>query len=356
MEKLILILFLFLVGFQVSASEFVLLGEIRWPTTEKIQKTRFGGISGITFQSNKVFFVSDDRGQLNEPRFYEFQIKKDKNIWKLEGGKVHFLGLPPDASRRQILDLEAIAALPSGNFIISSEGDNNKKPRVPPRIFEVSLDGKWVRDILMPARAVPEATGQQKIGIGNNFGFESMAVSDQAQNLYFISERPLIQDIDVKDTFNQFRFYQMKQKQDHFEISGERLVHGPPPSTEAGVALVQGFSEMIVKDEQKFLLLDRTLKINSSRLLTFECRLIELDVAKASDTSKIEKLTEAQKLQAAQISHVHSLKSGASELGNCEGMAFGPGNDEYKQTLWIITDNNFSKSVDTVLYFYGVKN
>ena len=350
------ILFLLLASLQVQASEFVLLGETHWSTTEKIQKTRFGGLSGITFHGDKVFLISDDRGQVNEPRFYEFQIKKDKNIWKLEDGKVHFVGLPPNSGRHQILDLEAMAALPNGNLLISSEGDNNKKPRVPPRIFEVTTDGQWVRDIPLPARAIPEATGQQKIGIGNNFGFEAMTVAEEGKNLYFVSERPFVQDIEVKDTVNQFRFYQMKQQHDNYELVSERLLHGPPASTEGGVALVQGFSEMVFMTEQKFLLLDRTLKIAAGRLLTFECRLIELDLAKASDTSKIEKLSAAKNLQAAQISHVHPLKSKSSELGNCEGMALGPGNDEYKQTLWIITDNNFSKSVDTVLYFYGVKN
>lgn len=356
MEKLTAIFFLLFASAQVYASDFVLLGEKHWSTTEKIQNTRLGGLSGITFRDDKVFFVSDDRGQVNEPRFYEFQIKKDKNIWKLEDGKVHFVGLPPKSSRHEILDLEAMASLPNGNFLISSEGDNNKKPRVPPRIFEVALDGRWIRDIPLPARAIPEATGQQRMGIGNNFGFEAMTVADQAQNLYFISERPLIQDVDVKDTFNQYRFYQMKQQHDQYEMASEKLVQGPSPSTEAGIALVQGFSEMVSVGEQKFLLLDRTLKMNPSRLLTFECRLVELDMTKASDTSKIEKLSEAKNLQAAQIGHVHLLKSGGRELGNCEGMALGPGNDEYKQTLWIITDNNFSKSVDTFLYFYGVKN
>ena len=356
MAKLSTFIFLCLSFFQAQASELVLLGEIHWPTKTFIQKTRFGGLSGITFRGDKVFFVSDDRGQFNEPRFYEFDIKKDKKIWKLENPQVHFVGLPPEIERHQVLDLEAIAALPQGNFLISSEGDNNKKPRVPPRIFEVTGDGKWVQDVTLPPRVIPEATGQQKMGIGNNFGFEAMTLSKESQNLYFISERPLVQDADVKDKANQHRFYQMKRGKDQYELVSEKLVHGPPPPMGNGMTLVQGFSEMIQWEDQIFFLLDRSLKVMSGRLLSFECRLIELDLTKASDTSKLERLTDAKNLSPAQIHQTHQLKTSGEDLGNCEGMAVGPGTEEYKQTLWIITDNNFSKSVDTVLYFYGVKN
>ncbi len=310
----------------------------------------------MAFRGDKIFLVSDDRGQVNEPRFYEFQIKKDKKIWKLENGQVHFVGLPPALGSRQILDQEAIATLENGHFLISSEGDNNKKPRVPPRIVEVTEAGQWIRDVPLPPRVIPEMTGQQKIGIGNNFGFEAMTLSADRNFLYFMSERPLIQDVEGKGGTSNFRFYKMRRQKDNFEFVSERLVQGPLPPEGQGIALVQGFSEMTSIDENRFLALDRTLKVFGGHQLTFECRIVELDLSGAADTSKVDKLSGTKILEAAKIIKVHSLKKGHDNLGNCEGMAMGPATDEYKQTLWIITDNNFSKSEDTVLYFYGVKN
>ena len=189
--------------------------------------------------------MSDDRGQVNEPRFYEFRIKKENKIWKLENGQVHFIQWPVGRSPQNIVDQEAIAKLPNGNFLISSEGDNNKKPRVPPRIFEITEVGKWVRDLPMPARVVPESTGQQKIGIGNNFGFEAMAASSDGNELFYLSERPLVQDIDSQNSKTYFRFYQMKYKSDHYEPWSEKLVNGPMSRQDRGMTVTQGFSEMI---------------------------------------------------------------------------------------------------------------
>ena len=283
---------------------------------------------------------------MNEPRFYEFQIKKDKNIWKLENGQVHFTGLPSNLSdiekRKQVLDQEAITALPNGNLLISSEGDGNKKPRIPPRIFEVKTSGEWVRDVLLPAIVMPEPTGQQKQGVGNNFAFEAMTTSPKGENLYFVSERPLLQDVDFKSEKNHFRFFQMKFKDDHFESPTEKYLEGPAAPVGNGIPVVQGFSEMTWVSDHQFLILDRTLKVLGGHTLSFECRLLEVELLESSATAKIQK--------------IHPLKRGTEDLGNCEGMAFGPPTGEYKQTLWIINDNNFSASEDTVLYFFGVKN
>ncbi len=356
MEKLVVFILYLLTFLSAQASEVVLLGQLNWSTKEKIQKTRFGGISGITFRDDKIFMVSDDRGQINEPRIYEFQIKKDKKIWKLENPQVHFLNSTISFDKKKILDLEAISALPNGNFLISSEGDNNKKPRVAPRIFEITPTGEIVQDLLLPPRVIPESTGQQKMGIGNNFGFEAMTSSADGQEIFFISERPLVQDTSDKNEMTNFRFYQMKRPTENEGFISEKLVQGPPPPTGNGVPLIQGFSEILMMGDKRFLALDRTLKVLGSQRMSFECRLVELDLNQASDTSKVENLSEVKNLEPAKMIKIHALKAGTQDLGNCEGMSLGPSTEEYRQTLWIITDNNFSKSEDTVLYFYGVKN
>jgi hypothetical protein len=365
LEKLVFIFLTFLFLSPAQAVEFVRLGEFHWATKALVDNTRVGGLSGMTFKGDKVFMVSDDRGTEDEPRFYEFDFKKDKKVWKLENGVVHFVTLPKTNKLKEILDQEAIIALPSGNFLISSEGDNNKKPRVPPRIYEVTPGGKWLRDIPLPPKVIPESTGQQKIGIGNNFGFEAVALSADAQDLYFMSERPLIQDADVKDTVNRYRMIHYHSdgpsEKGKFAPTHEWYVESLPPSDKPGIPLVRGWSEMLGLGDLKFLVLERSLKLVGGRQLFYECRLAELDMTNASEVSKLAKLTVAPTLSPpltpAKIVKIHNLATIPSEnMGNCEGMAFGPATDEYKQTLWIVTDNNFSKTDDTVLYFYGVRN
>src|SRR2546423_1700606 len=65
---------LFLAGPTWSA-EFVLLGQTHWDYKTIFEKTTFGGISAMVIDHNKLLLLSDDRGYVNEPRFYEMDIK-----------------------------------------------------------------------------------------------------------------------------------------------------------------------------------------------------------------------------------------------------------------------------------------
>src|SRR5690606_24632711 len=115
----------------------------------------------------------------NEPRFYSFKISQHKNLWRLGEGQVHFLSLPTTGKVKTVVDPESIVKLPTGSFLVASEGDNNKRPRVPPRIFEVDAKGKWLRDLKLPDVLIPEALGQAKKGVSNNFSIEAMALSKE---------------------------------------------------------------------------------------------------------------------------------------------------------------------------------
>lgn len=334
--------------------ELVPLQEIRWNSKTEIQKTKLGGISAILIRDQNLYLLSDDRGLVAEPRFYSFKLKYENKTWKLKDEKVHFLSMPKNGKLKQVLDTESMVFFADG-FLIGSEGDNNKKPRVPPRIFAVDSLGRWQFDLRLPEKLLPELTGQQKKGVSNNFAFEAMTISPDQEVLWYVTERPLVQDNSLKDEKAQFRLFQMKKIKDQFVADEEFYLEGLPSSSGEGISLVQGWTDMLHREGQKFWILHRALRLQPTKILDFECRLAELDFSRASRVGGVAELPKAKNLTAALVKNTIDLGFKGRPLGNCEGMVVGPAVEGYKSTLWVVTDNNFSKSEDTAIYIFGVK-
>ncbi|MGE5086076.1 MAG: esterase-like activity of phytase family protein, partial [Bacillota bacterium] len=58
-------------------------GETAIATGTKFNGTIIGGISGIIWHQGHLIGLSDDRGRFGEPRFYEFDLKLEKNLVSL---------------------------------------------------------------------------------------------------------------------------------------------------------------------------------------------------------------------------------------------------------------------------------
>lgn len=345
------LIFILLSAISGWSTELVLLGEQHWPVKANFENTQFGGISAILIKGEKLALLSDDRGYVNEPRFYEFDIKKGSKFWAFENPKVHFITLPKTGKFAEVLDPESMAMLPDG-FLIGSEGDNNKKPRVPPRIFQVSRDGKWQAEVKLPAAVIPEPTGQQKNGISNNFGFEAMTVSADQKLLWFTAERPLIQDTDIKENNFRHRLFQFKKNSSNSFVPDQELYFETLlPPKQSGVPLLHGLTDILSYGQKKFWFLERALRLDG-KSLRYDCRILEMDFTNATRVEGVAKLPDGVGLVPAKISKIYELEK---NMGNCEGFAFGPPTTGYAKTLWIVTDNNFSKFEDTILYFFGVK-
>src|SRR5690606_37079031 len=146
---------------------------------------------------------------------------------------------------------------PHGHFLIASEGDNNKRPRVPPRIFEVDAEGKWLRDLKLPEVLIPEALGQTKKGVSNNFSIEAMALSKEGTGIWFTTEKPLVQDITLESDKSPYRLFYFDLKTGKSE---QYFFEAPEMEEQTeGVVLVRGWTEIIHLGDKKFWLLERSL-------------------------------------------------------------------------------------------------
>jgi len=174
-----------------SVSELEFLGEVQFPTGFTFEDTEVGGISGLAYDAVRDMYygLSDDRSQINPARFYTLSI--DLSDGHLDDGDVAFedvvtlldeTGNPfPDSS----LDPEGIALSSLGTLYISSEGDANAS--IDPFVNEFSLSGQQIS-------ALPIDDKFLNNSIRNNLAFESLTITPDQKFLYTATENALVQD------------------------------------------------------------------------------------------------------------------------------------------------------------------
>ncbi|MEZ0392047.1 MAG: esterase-like activity of phytase family protein, partial [Pseudobdellovibrionaceae bacterium] len=185
--------FLILIQFlTLSSSAFALeleyLNQFVLPHKMSYKKSVLGGLSGLYLDGPVLYAVSDDRGNINEPRIYEFQLTVREKEFKVEPQGVIFLTVNESALSHKstksksrlfskVLDLEGLSMTPWGDFLLVNEGDCNHKPRVNPQLFSVKKDGIIQKEFEVPSHFLPEPSGEQKTGVQNNLAFESVTLN-----------------------------------------------------------------------------------------------------------------------------------------------------------------------------------
>ncbi len=362
MEKLIYRVSLLSVGFLFSyafcfASEPVLhfekLGRYELEVN-KFKKTKIGGLSAAFFLKDKLYALSDDRGRVNEPRFYVFEVKlkteKGKLKVQVNPEKVVFIKANK-TNDKPYLDGEGFAPLNENRFLVSCEGDNNSKPRKPPRIFEIDSAGNYLRDLKLPEELIPEFLGKQKNGIQNNSGFEGLSLSTDGKDLLAVTERQLLQDYTESKPKNVpegslfARFYKFKNinREKHFSENKKQNLGSEFYYYELDqVGVLSGISEVLSLKDQKYFIIERGVqaKFDSSISYVTTLTMVNLDEFKTVANKRILKKNNL------------NLSFGSE---NFEVLAWGPAWGKYSRTLWAMNDNNFSKNEKNVFLVYGVE-
>lgn len=362
-------LFLFLVCSMLASSAWALklsyIGETSIKTGTKFQDTTIGGISGIDFHEGKLFALSDDRGRINDERFYEFSLEIDKkNKVILEPKAVRYItDLPKSADGKKAgLDPEGLARLPDGSFIVSSEGSNEAKPRIMPRIFQVDKNGKWLLDLPVPARFLPEETGKQTKGIQSNLAFEGLTSLPDGKTVFAAIERALQPEVILNDEAKGDWIRIIKYtKGDKFKIAAEFAYHIDALMQEASPPeFFRGVSEILAVSDTKILVMERGAKISPKKLWTSTVGIYLVDLSKATDISgtdkmDITKITSAAKTQLIDFEKDLTKVRGDKVVDNFEALAWGPKLPDGRKTLLVMTDNNFSKTQITELLVFAVE-
>jgi hypothetical protein len=353
---------LLLSALPASALQLKYVGETEIKFDTKFEKIAIGGISALSWHDGIMYALSDDKGGKGEPRFYSFELKIDKKKVTLKPKATHFLtGLPDIDGKKAGLDPEGMARLASGNFLISSEGNNNAKPREMPRIFEVMPDGKWVSDVTIPEKYLPETTGLQTKGIQNNLAFEGLTISPSGASLFTSTEAALFQDLAAAtDKGELIRLLKFDFK-DSWKASKEYAYRMEPlVANEIGPQVFVGVSEILAVSDDKLIVMERGVRISAAKIWSNRVTLYLADFSAATDTLPLAKLADGKKTvevtKTKLIDFETDLKAERKgSVENFEALAFGPVLPDGRKTLLVMTDDNFSKTQKTQLLVFAVE-
>ena len=334
-------------------------------TQKNFQETPIGGLSALTYdrQSDRFYALSDDRSKNAPARFYTLKINlvtTDEQPAHIEGIMVEKVTFLKDETGEnylpQTIDPEGIALSPRGTLFISSEGI--PKRGINPFIGEFELKtGQLKQQLRLPNRyLLPETTEDSPRGVQDNLGFEPLTIAatstlkDDPFRLFTATEASLTQDTAIDPPL------QIPVRLLHYVISPV----GPPvivaehlyllDETPKG-AIINGLTELLALPQQgSWLSLERTFGVFGNG-----AKLFQVVNSAASETSTVGSFQEGingiQPLRKKLLSNLENLEI---DLDNLEGMTLGPVLANGKQTLFLISDNNFNAQQKTQLLLFEI--
>ena len=328
------------------------------PQTE-FQKTRVGGLSALYYDETlkKLFALSDDRGKINEPRFYQFQVDLSEKSLEVKPNQVTFIKNKSQKSfLEKDIDPEGLSTLPWGNLLITSEGDNNQKPRVMPQILEVKMDGSFVRDYAIPDHYLPELSGKQNKGTQNNRGFEGLTFLKSQNKVFAMMEDVLEQD--QKNAPNWVRLLVYSMPEAWTLKATEEYFYPIDPVEQLGV-MGRGVSEILVLNEKTLLVLERAAYPGEGGVENrIRIYAVELDFTKnilKSSEKDLKKMPVLSKKLVLDLNDIKSKLKSTKRLDNFEGMTLGPRLKDGRPTLIIVSDDNFNSLQQTIFLAFAIQ-
>ncbi|AFY32948.1 5'/3'-nucleotidase SurE [Calothrix sp. PCC 7507] len=329
--------------------------------------TALGGLSGVTYDAAKKQFyaISDDRSQNAPARFYTFIT---------DAAGVTFTSVTPikDANGNffaiNSLDPEGIALTNKSTVFISSEGEANPGVgRVTnPFIKEFSLTtGQEVRSLSVPKKFLPvvvdtngngivDAGDTQTSGVRNNLAFESLTISPDQKTLFTATENALFQDGPIatattgsRSRILQYNLLSGQPEKEYLYITDTTV----PPNPVTG-ASDHGLVDLLAIDNRGTLLaLERSFSAGVGNTI----KIYEVTLQGATDISVYDSLSSLSATQLAAIApaqkrlllNLNDLKLPTDTnhpitgLDNIEGITFGPKLADGRQSIVLVSDNNF---------------
>jgi hypothetical protein len=358
------------VGARQSASApspLKLLGQFSFESRRTFQDpavgdTTVGGLSGIAYDAQRgvYYAVSDDRGELQWPRFYTLQIDVGPDgIADVRVVGVTVLDSDADTPgiqpyQRGDSDFEDIELLADDTLVISSERDRNNIPW----IGHFALDGSLLGRLPIPDRYLsvfetgPDGRPRAVRGARDNLAFEGIAPTPANDALYLINEQALAQDgpLSSLDAGTTVRILRLELGADGPHPAAEYVYVTDKvfaaPTTPNG-AIDNGVSAMIwighLLPGYDLLTLERSFVSGVGN----DVSVYGVTIGDATDVRDLDALPQpftGQTVRKALLANVRAL---GVTPDNLEGMAVGPRLPNGNPTLILVSDDNFSAAGTT---------
>jgi hypothetical protein len=324
----------------------------------------FGGLSGLAPLGNGQYLaVCDER---DGARVYRLRIT---------GEGIHLRVTPEDVVALEVsggapaaLDPEGIVTTPRGTMIVASEGIGNSEPRIAPSLIEYDPDGRFLREIALRERFVPNATGPLTRGARDNAALESLTIVPGGSRLFTGLETALVQDgapAEIgRGTVS--RILEFVRQNDEYAPRREFAYPVEPvePAAFQPALTVTGLVELLAVSDDQLLALERTYlaerpNANDRGRALNRIRLFRVSLAGATDVSHIDSLggatyTPVQKTLLLDLSAVNGLSQELATLENFEGLAAGPVLADGSRSLLLVSDDNFHATQRTSFLLFRV--
>ncbi|AFY48778.1 3-phytase (myo-inositol-hexaphosphate 3-phosphohydrolase) [Nostoc sp. PCC 7524] len=325
-----------------------------------------GGLSGVVYDAgNQVYYaLSDARSDAStggSVRFYTFTA----DLTDITNPQVSFTDVTTltdaegDAFAPFSLDPEGFALTNNGTVFVSSEGEASANRVIDPLIKEFNLStGQEIRSLPVPEKFKPVFNdfnnngvldaGEQTSGVRNNLAFESLTITPDQKTLYTATESALTQDGAIATTQTGARARIIQYNLASGQPEKEYLYMVDPvaeASSPANAFTVSGLVDLLAIDNRgTFLALERSFSVGAPGTGN-TIKIYEVSLQGATDISTIDSLagdiTGIQAVQKRLLLNLNELNL-PNGLDNIEGLAFGPKLADGRQSIVLVSDNNFN--------------
>ena len=362
------IVFLFLITFTsifsiysrapaISGTTVDFLGQATLPAGFLFKGTELGGLSGITYDSNQevYYVIADDRSKKAPARFYTLKINLTQGSLKNSGvipiGVTTLLNETNQPFAADSLDPEGIALTNKETVFISSEGDAERL--VEPFIKEFSLSsGQQLKSLAVPSKFLPTASRNR--GIRNNLAFESLTITPDQKHLFTATENALIQDSPKGTKSSPLRILQYNLLTNQLEQEFLYMIQPVEAPLKLFGNLSSGLVDLLALDNQgHFLSLERSFNGLGYTIQVFEVYVEGADDIRDIDSLSTVNLSTIKPVRKQLLMDFQTLSK--VTLDNIEGLTFGPQLPDGRQSLIVVSDNNFQSAQHTQILALGIK-
>ncbi|ORA83267.1 phytase [Mycobacterium malmoense] len=318
--------------------------------------TVIGGLSGISYDAGRQLYyvISDDRSERNPARFYTVRIAlSDKGIDNVTFTATHPLldesGRPFKPLTQNTTppvvppDPEGIAFDPGRQRLYwCSEGERLTAGPVllNPWVRAAGLDGAYLGQFSLPPNLAMSA---QHTGPRRNKALEGVALTPDGQSLFAAMEDPGYNDGPKSDDGRAVLTRITK-----FDVATEKPTaqYAYPMEPPAPPVDLNGVPDLVALSDTTFLVLERSSAIPPT------IRIYRAEIGAATDVSALPSmkgaaLTPMTKTLAVDLSTT-------SPVENIEGITLGPKLPDGRQSVVLVSDNNFSPSQVTQFLVFAM--
>ena len=325
------------------------IGAITVPNDQAIDGTLVGGLSGIDYDpaADLWYLISDDKSDKSPARFYTAKLAFDKaSFTSVEIAHAVTLlqaeGQPyPDAKTGgEVPDPESIRRDPeTGNLWWTSEGD--RKLGASPFLRVAAPDGKQVNDVPVPA--IFAMNKDQEIGPRHNNAFEGLSFAPDGKSVWLAMESALYQDGPIATPSAGAIARLTRLDRDGNVLAQFAYPLDPIQAVPTGKNGDNGVSEILVLDDHRALVLERSGVEGADGIWTLYIRIYAIDTTGATDVAAVPALANANYIPVAKRLVIDLAKTAeVGRVDNIEGMSWGPVLADGKRSLVLVSDNNFN--------------